>query len=186
MLENRRGLLRQLVVGVPALLAGLQIAGATAHADDDDDDDDRGRGRGRGRRREVEVENEEVPRNDVTFSADLVPTGPNTISGDFGAGAGDTGSGALTVFSSGSSANSISVRLRGATANTTYTLIFEAVGGSRTGSLGTLTTNAAGNANAFFSGVLPESGSATSSGLGTRVGVFVLTKSGGDAFVTAA
>jgi hypothetical protein len=91
------------------------------------------------------------------------------------------------VFSNGSAGTaSIDVRLQGATANTTYTLVFEAIGGSRSGSLGTLTTNAAGNASAFFSGVLAESGSAMSSGLGTRVGVFVVTKSGGDAFVIAA
>ena len=183
---ERRSLLRRLLVGVPAVLAGLQLAGPTAHADDDDDDDDRRRSnRGRGRGREVEVEDQQPARNDVTFSADLVPT--NTINNaDFGASAGDTGSGSLAVFSSGGSANSVSVRLRGANANTTYTLVFQPISGSRTGSLGTLTTNAAGNANAFFSNVLGESGSATSSGLGTRVGVFVLTKSGGDAFVTAA
>jgi hypothetical protein len=184
MLEDRRNLLRRLAVGVPAVLAGLQLAGATAHADDDDGDDHdrRGPNRGRGRGVRVEVENER--REAVTFSADLVPT--NTISGDFGAGAGDTGSGSLAVFSSGGSANSISVRLRGANANTTYTLVFQPVNGSRTGSLGTLTTNAAGNATAFFNGALGESGSATSNGLGTRVGVFVLTRSAGDAFVTAA
>ena len=40
----RRKLLR-VALGLPALLVGLQVAGATALADDDDDN--RGRGRGR-------------------------------------------------------------------------------------------------------------------------------------------
>jgi hypothetical protein len=182
--NTRRGLLRwgaRLAIGAPALLAGLQIAGATAHADDDDDDR-RGRDRGRGRDNGVVGD---VGRGNTTFSADLVPV--NMTSGDFSVTPGDTGSGTLDVFSNGAAGTgSINVRLQGATANTAYTLVFETIGGSRSGSLGTLTTNAAGNASASFSGVLAESGSAMSSGLGTRVGVFVVTKSGGDAFVTAA
>jgi hypothetical protein len=183
---ERRGLLRGLVLAVPAALAGLQVVGSAALADEDD----RGRGRGGGRGRDDDDENEnrnqnqnQVRRNSASFSADLVAT--NTVSGDF-SGVGDTGSGSLTVFSNANAANSISVSLRGATANTTYTLIFASVGGSRSGGLGSFTTNAAGNADAFFNGALSEAGSATSSGLGSRVGVFVLTKSAGDAFVTAA
>jgi len=185
---ERRGLLRGLVLGVPAALAGLQVLGGTALADEDD----RGRGRGGGRGRDDDDENDnrnqnqnqnQARRNNASFSADLVAA--NTVSGDF-SGVGDTGSGSLTVFSNANTANSISVSLRGATSNTTYTLIFVSVGGSRSGGLGSFTTNAAGNADTFFNGALSEAGSATSSSLGSRVGVFVLTKSAGDAFVTAA
>src|SRR5919201_612755 len=115
--DTRRHLLRwgaRLAVGVPALLGGLQLMGATAHADDDDDDDDRrGRGRGRGRGIGVEVELEDERRNNATFSADLVPI--NQINtNDFNPGGSDSGFGTLTVGSAGSS-NSVFVSLRGAT-----------------------------------------------------------------------
>ena len=190
--NTRRGLLRwgaRLAVGAPAVLAGLQIAGLTAHADDDGN---RGRGRGRGRGRDDDDNNQNAvgaqvnnARGNTTFSADLVPV--NTISGDFSTTTTDTGSGTLDVTSNGTALTaSINVTLQGATPNTTYSLLFVAIGGSRSGVLGTFTTNAAGNGSAFFNGVLSEGGAATSSGLGTRVGAFVLNKSAGDAFVTAA
>lgn len=189
-LNTRRGLLRwgaRLAVAAPAMLAGLQVAGATAHADGDDG---HGHGHGNGHDHDHDEDdnnnaaNVNNARGNTTFSADLVPT--NMISGDF-SGVGDTGTGTLSVTSNGTANTAnIGVVLRGATANTTYNVIFETIGGGRSGVLGSFTTNASGAANAFFSGVLSESGSATSSGLGTRVGVFVLNKAAGDAFVTAA
>jgi hypothetical protein len=180
---TRRGLFAwglRFAAGLPAIMVGFQGVLGTAHADDDQregDDSDKRRGRGRG------VGNEE---RQVTFSADLVPV--NLVNGSDFSGSSDTGSGRLDVLSrEDASAASVGLRIRGATANTSYALIFQAANGSRTGTLGTLNTDSDGDAAAVFDNVLPEPGSAASNGLGTRVGIFVLSRSGaGDAFVTAA
>jgi hypothetical protein len=189
--QERRNLLRwgaRLALGLPALLAGLQVASATAHADDDDDNRGRGRGRGRG---EVEVENEDDDRREVrvngaTFSADLVPIN-QVNTGDFNPGGSDSGFGTLAVGAAGNS-SSVIVRLRGATPNLTYNVQFVPLNnaGARQ-QLGSFSTNAAGNGSVDLSGVLGQSGSAPGS-LGTRVGSFMLTRAdnGQAAFVTAA
>jgi hypothetical protein len=170
----------RLAVGLPALMAGAQVAAATAHADDDDNNDDDRRDRGRGRGRDFV--------RSGTFAADLVPV--NQVNGsDFNPGNSDAGSGTLVVGSAGTSASTVSVRLRGATANQTYTVAFVPLSstGARLG-LGSFTTNGAGNGQVTLRDALGQSGSAANN-LGTRVGVFVLRRgdiNGPDAFVTAA
>jgi hypothetical protein len=193
-IHERRSLLRwgaRLALGLPALLAGLQVASATAHADDGDDDN-RGRGRGRGRGLgEIEREDEDDDRGEVrvngaTFSADLVPIN-QVNNGDFNPGGSDSGFGTLAVGAAGNS-SSVIVRLRGATPNLTYNVQFVPLNNSGARQqLGSVSTNAAGNATVDLSGVLGQSGSAPGS-LGTRVGSFLLTRSdnGQAAFVTAA
>jgi hypothetical protein len=193
--QERRALLRwgaRLALGLPAVLAGLQIASSTVHADEDGDDN-RGRGRGRGRG-EVEVadenqnqdQNQNQRINGATFSADLVPIN-QVNNGDFNPGGSDSGFGTIAVGAAGS-ASSVAVRLRGATPNLTYNLQFVPLNnaGARQ-QLGSFSTNGAGNGSVDLSGVLGQSGSAPGN-LGTRVGSFVLTRSDNNnvAFVTAA
>jgi hypothetical protein len=190
-LSSRRRVLgwtARLAMAAPALMAGLQLAGATAHADDDDDDDEgddrRGRNRGRGRGARVEVD--DARRGNTTFSADLVPINEVNAS-DFNPGGSDSGFGSLSVGSAGSS-SSVFVRLRGATPNLTYNVQFVPLSNSGARQqLGSLTTNSAGNASVDLAGVLAQSGSAPDQ-LGTRVGAFVLTRNdnGNVAFITAA
>jgi hypothetical protein len=195
-IQERRNLLRwgaRLALGLPALLAGLQVASATAHADDGDDDNrgpGRGRGRGRGRG-EFEIEDEDNERREVrvngaTFSADLVPIN-QVNTGDFNPGGSDSGFGTLVVGAAGNS-SSVIVRLRGATPNATYNVQFVPLNnaGARQ-QLGSFSTNSAGNGSVDLSGALGQSGSAPGS-LGTRVGSFLLTRSDNNqaAFVTAA
>ena len=187
--KTRRGLLRLALAG-PAVLAGLQFAGMTAHADDGDNDEDDERGddkRGRGNNPPPRV-NFPPNRRGATFNSDLVPV--NAVdTGDFNPGNSDSGFGSLSVGSAGTATSSVSVTLQGATANQAYTLAFIPLGspGARQ-SLGSFTTNANGNGRLALDGGLPESGSAPDR-LGTRVGVFVLRRgdiNGPDAFVTAA
>jgi hypothetical protein len=189
-IQERRGLLRwgaRLALGLPAVLAGLQRAGGAANADEDDN---RGPGRGRGRGEvQTEDENDQGERrafNGATFSADLVPVN-QVNTNDFNPGGSDSGFGTLAIGSAGSS-SSVVVRLRGATPNLTYNVQFVPLNNSSARQqLGSLTTNASGNASVDLSGVLGQSGSAPGS-LGTRVGAFVLTRgdNGTVAFVTAA
>jgi hypothetical protein len=193
-IQERRTLLRwgaRLALGLPALVAGLQVASATAHADDGDDDN-RGPGRGRGRGRgEIEFEDEddnrrEVRVNGATFSADLVPIN-QVNNGDFNPGGSDSGFGTIVVGAAGNS-SSVIVRLRGATANLTYNVQFVPLGNAgQRQQLGSFSTNSAGNGSVDLSGALGQAGSAPGS-LGTRVGSFLLTRSdnGQAAFVTAA
>jgi hypothetical protein len=193
-IQERRNLLRwgaRLALGLPALLAGLQVASATAHADDGDDDN-RGPGRGRGRGRgEFEIEDEDNERrkvraNAATFSADLVPIN-QVNNGDFNPGGSDSGFGTLAVGAAGNS-SSVVVRLRGATPNLTYNVQFVPLGNAgQRQQLGSFSTNSAGNGSVDLFGALGQAGSAPGS-LGTRVGSFLLTRSdnGQAAFVTAA
>jgi hypothetical protein len=190
-IQERRDLLRwgaRLALGLPAVLAGLQVASATAHADGDDDNRGRGRGRGRG---ENEVEDDDNGQRDdrvngATFSADLVPIN-QVNNGDFNPGGSDSGFGTLAVGAAGTN-GSVIVRLRGATPNLTYNVQFVPLGNSgQRQQLGSFSTNAAGNGSVDLSGALGQAGSAPG-GLGTRVGSFLLTRSdnGQAAFVTAA
>jgi hypothetical protein len=187
------GLGARLALAGPAVLAGLHIAGTTAHADDDNLGNGNGSGnagdRGRGR-----TDNQPAPANAQpirrggTFNSDLVPVNAVDLS-DFNPGNTDTGFGSLSVGSAGTTTSSVVVSLQGATANQTYTLAFVPLSnpGARQ-SLGAFTTNANGNGRMSLDSVLPESGTAPDR-LGTRVGVFVLRRgdiNGPDAFVTAA
>jgi hypothetical protein len=188
--KTRRGLLRLALAG-PAVLAGLQVAGLTAHADDGDADEDDEHGdrgddkRGRGNNPRINLP---PGRRGATFNSDLVPVNAVNTS-DFNPGNSDSGFGSLSVGSAGTTTSSVSVMLRGATANQAYTLAFIPLGSPGTRlSLGSFTTNANGNGRLSLDGGLPESGSAPDR-LGTRVGVFVLRRgdiNGPDAFVTAA
>lgn len=187
--RTRRGLLRLALAG-PAVLAGLQLAGLSAHADDGDNDPDDERGdhqRGRGNNPPPRL-NFPPNRRGATFNSDLVPV--NAVdTGDFNPGNSDSGFGSLSVGSAGTTTSSVSVMLQGATANQAYTLAFIPLGNpAARQSLGSFTTNANGNGRLALDGGLPESGSAPDR-LGTRVGVFVLRRgdiNGPDAFVTAA
>jgi hypothetical protein len=186
--KTRRGLLRLALAG-PAVLAGLQFAGAIAHADDgdNDEDDERGDKPGRGNGPPPRI-NFPPNRRGATFNSDLVPV--NAVdTGDFNPGNSDSGFGSLSVGSAGATTSSVSVMLQGATANQAYTLAFIPLGSPGTRlSLGSFTTNANGNGRLALDGGLPESGSAPDR-LGTRVGVFVLRRgdiNGPDAFVSAA
>jgi hypothetical protein len=193
-IQERRNLLRwgaRFALGLPVLLAGLQVASATAHADDGDDDN-RGPGRGRGRGRgENEVDDDdngrrEVRVNGATFSADLVPIN-QVNNGDFNPGGSDSGFGMLAVGAAGTN-GSVIVRLRGATPNMTYNVQFVPLGNAgQRQQLGSFSTNSAGNGSVDLSGALGQAGSAPNS-LGTRVGSFLLTRgdNGQAAFVTAA
>jgi hypothetical protein len=191
--STRRGLLgwtARLALAGPALLAGFQVAQATAHADDDDNEDQGNEGPGRGRGRGLgRQDNRGIGRDNATFSADLVPVNEVNTS-DFNPGQTDTGFGSLVVGAGGMSSGPVSVALRGASADKTYTLVFIPLGsaGDRSQTLGSFTTNDRGNGRLDVQ--LTESGSAPDR-LGTRVGVFVLRRTDSsssvvDAFVTAA
>ena len=180
--DSRRALLRtaaKLAVVTPLALAILPgVAAAKDHEDGDEDGDER-HGRGRALGLNCAPNNQVAPQfNGARSALPLVGVGSvngGTSGGDFTATSpGSDALGAGEVFVN--DAKQVLVALRGAVANAGYDVQFVRLHDDGREDLGTITTDTNGN----FNGLTPNAFGGTS-----RVGAFVLIRSGADEYVTA-